>query len=498
MGKRKNAARGGQGAHRTPKRPGSEGGAIGIMFAGGLIIIIGFTALALDLSMLYNRKMELQNVTDTVALAAAHELNGTKQGILNALEKASDRFSSAGAPAYQYGKGTVSWSNSAMEFGSSPTGPWRSSEDAQTQPNGLLYVKVNTSGLDEKYGQVNTLFVQFFTQSSVTSTNARAVAGRTAIRVTPLGICAMRDEEHRDHNGELEEFGFRRGVGYNLLDLNRPDSPAGTTFAVNPLGTTTPVSNVATLAPFVCTGTMAMARLTGGGVAVSSPFPLSSLYYHLNSRFGAYTAPTTPCDARSAPADVNAKEYTYNGGTPWMARTPLRQSAVLLQSDNRRWTIVGPDTTPSGTTDTQYGPLWSYAKAVQYSSYLSYANAGDPEPPGGYDTFTITAWDTLYAPGKPKTSSTTPYPSSPSTPTPYSYTSGATFYSPPPGGSKSLANRRVLNLPLLACPVSGNIATVVGIGKFFMTVSATSTSLYGEFAGLASDQSLGAEVALYP
>jgi hypothetical protein len=55
-----------------------------------------------------------------------------------------------------------------------------------------------------------------------------------------------------------------------------------------------------------------------------------------------------------------------------------------------------------------------------------------------------------------------------------------------------------LNLPLLACPVSGDKATVLGIGKFFMTVPATATSLYGEFAGLVSEQALGSQVQLYP
>jgi Flp pilus assembly protein TadG len=467
------------------------------MFAGGLIIIIAFFSLAIDLSRLYNRKAELQNAVDTVALAAAPELNGTRQGIINALLKAADRFSasSAGALTYGYGKHPMSWSDSAMEFGSSPQGPWKSAEDAKGQPDGLLYVKVQTGGMDGVYGEVETLFVKLFTNSSIASTSARAVAGRSAIKVTPLGICAMRDESHRDHNGELEEYGYRRGVGYNLLDLNRPGSPAGQTFIVNPVVRSAPITDVATLAPFVCTGTMAMARLTGGKVTVSSSFPLSSLYYHLNSRFGSYTAPIAPCDPRSAPADVNAKEYTYNGGSPWMARTPLGQSAALLLSTDNRWTVAGPDAAPSDTTDAHFGPLWSYAKAVKYSSYQL---AGEPEPPGGYGTFDTTAWNTLYNPGQPKTSTTTAYPSSQSTPTPYSYTSGSTFYRTPPGGSKSVANRRVLNLPLLECPVSGGKAKVLGIGKFFMTVSATDTTLFGEFAGLVPEQSLGAQVALYP
>lgn len=481
---------------KTPRPPGKERGVIAIMFAGALVIIIGFFILALDLSMVYNRKMELQNAADTAALAAAHEINGTSTGISNAIQKAAERFavSSTGASTYAYGKRNMTWTDLAIEFAPHPDGPWRTAQEAGAQPNGLLFVKVDTNGLDRAHGEVMTIFLSFFTRSSITSTRARAVAGRSAIRVTPLGICAMRDEAHRDHNGELEEYGFRRGIGYNLLDLNRPGDSAGKTFIVNPLAGSTPITSVTTLAPFVCTGTMAMARLTGGKVTVSPSFPLSSLYYHLNSRFGSYTAPVAACDSRSAPADVNVKEYAFNGGALWMSETPQGQSAALLESTERRWTIAGPDITPSGTTAVQFGPLWSYAKAVEFSSY---DQTGEPEPASGYTTFDTGAWDKLYAPGKPTTSTTTPYPSGSSTSTPYSSTSG-TFYKSPPTGNKSVPNRRVLNLPLLQCPVSGSQATVVGIGKFFMTVSATDNSLYGEFAGLVSEQSLGTRVVLYP
>jgi hypothetical protein len=484
-------------ARPVPAIPARARGAIGIMFAAALIIMVGFFVLAIDLSQMYNRKIELQNAADTVALAAALELNGTTEGIANALQKASDRFA-APSPvglSYQYGKNSMTWSDGAITFGAGPSGPWRTADEAKTQPDGLLFAKVDTAGLDQSYGQVTTLFAGVFTQSSVASTSGRAIAGRSAIKVTPLGICAMRSESHRNHNGELEEYGYRRGVAYNLLDLNVPGASAGTTFLVNPLATGVPIADVATLAPFVCTGTMAMNRLTGGKVTVSSPFPIGSLYYHLNSRFGLYGAPVAACDPRTAPSDANVKQYPYNGSNSWMRATPTGQSAALLSETDRRWTVAGPDTAPSGTTNAQFGVLWSYARAVPYAAYQQ---AGEPEPASGYGTYDMSAWVTLYNPGQPATSATTPYPTSQSTPTPYSYTNGTTFFSAPPAANKSMRNRRVLNLPLLSCPVSGSKATVLGIGRFFMTVAATSGSLYGEFAGLVPEQSLGAQVALYP
>jgi hypothetical protein len=61
-----------------------------------------------------------------------------------------------------------------------------------------------------------------------------------------------------------------------------------------------------------------------------------------------------------------------------------------------------------------------------------------------------------------------------------------------------MRGRRVLNIPLLACPVSGDRATIRAIGKFFMTVPAKSNLLIGEFAGVTPEQSLGTRVRLYP
>ena len=207
--------------HAGP-RHGRETGAIVVMFVAALVVLFGFLALAIDLASVIHRKMELQNTADIVALSAAHELNGTVDGITNAAQKAASRFTSAaGGLTYAYGTKSMTWSDHAISFARSPSGPWRSYGDALTNADGLLYVQVDTAGLDDEYGAVATVFLQTFHDTAVAHTGGRAVAGRSAIRVTPLGICAMRDEPHRNHNGELEEFGFRRGVGYNLLDLNQ-------------------------------------------------------------------------------------------------------------------------------------------------------------------------------------------------------------------------------------------------------------------------------------
>ena len=48
-----------------------QAGAIAIMFSLTLLFLLGFIGLALDLAILYNRKVELQSLADAAALAAA-------------------------------------------------------------------------------------------------------------------------------------------------------------------------------------------------------------------------------------------------------------------------------------------------------------------------------------------------------------------------------------------------------------------------------------------
>jgi Flp pilus assembly protein TadG len=463
-----------------------EGGAVAIMFIGGLLVIIGFCGLALDLSRVYNRKMEMQSVADTAALAAVLELDGTSAGISRAVQKASARFT-AGVPSgltYDYSHQAMDWSDAAIEFGTSSTGPWlsRDAAAAKSTPNDLLYVKVETGRLNPSYGEVTTLFMPIVSRElTKVSTGARAVAGRSGIAVTPLAICAMRPEARRDRHGELEEYGFRRGVSYDLMQLDPTSTSSGQSFLIHPFAapgaTGTSASDFNTVAPFVCTGTMAIARVKGGEISVTSPFPIGILSEQFNSRFDSYTP---PCSPDSAPPDTNIKQYTFNDGSvPWMSVAPDGQAAALYTGDGKRWTVAGPDPTPAGTSAGQYGPLWSYAKAVRYA---------DPPPAGAYTAYATTDWNTLYFPGEPQAASG--YPGS----TPYS-AGGVNGRSP---SRKAVAGRRVLNVALLSCPVSGSKATVLGIGRFFMTVRADTSHLYAEFAGLAEEQTLRAQVRLYP
>lgn len=446
-----------------------------------ILIMIAMFGMALDLSRSYNRKAELQIAADAAALAAAGALDGTPEGIDRAVTEAE---SIAGYATFAYNAGSISWSSAALKFGTSAdggSGGWMDAATAKASAAQIFFARVDTSALDPKHGRLENLFMSVLS-SAMAETNvaASAAAGRDSLNVLPLAICANSNTAAAPlPSGELVEYGFRRGVSYNLMNLN-PGGQSPENFLLNPVappGTvgTTMKNRLDVVGPFVCTGKMAIPTLRGGEVTVERGFPINSLYVQLNSRFGT----VAPCLSSTAPADPVVKSFDLASAT-WMKYKPDNLSANPLTAPDPLLTVAEK---PSGATRTAYGPLWSYAKAAKYSDYV--ANAG-VEPAKGYATFSTADWSLLYNPGLPVAQS---YPST----TPYQAAGGSATYKP-------YRNTRVLNVPLLSCPVpAGTIstATVVGIAKFFMTVPASSSALYAEFAGMDTETALGGNARLY-
>lgn len=63
----------------------SQSGAITLLFASVLAVLLGFLALAIDLSRLYLARNTLQGAADAAALAGARELDDTVAGTINAV-----------------------------------------------------------------------------------------------------------------------------------------------------------------------------------------------------------------------------------------------------------------------------------------------------------------------------------------------------------------------------------------------------------------------------
>lgn len=477
---------------RSPVVPVRQRGVIAILFAIFLIVMIGMLGLAVDLSRVYNRKVELQGVADVGAMAAARQLVGTADSVDKAVAAAE---AAAITGRFDYEKKTLSWSSSALRFATASDGPWMDAAAAKTSPAGVLFAKVDTSSLFAA-GTLDTILMRALSSSLArTELGAVAIAGHSTINLTPLAICAQSGTpaEARPPAQELIEYGFRRGVAYDLMNLNSSGTTAAT-FVINPIdpaGRAGEAANTsaAVVGPFTCVGKLPMAHVLGGEIRVDRPFPLGSLYQQLNSRFDQYGGGY--CKYQTAPPDINVKPFDFSGSN-LMAPSPTRQAAVPVTEANAIRTVA--DIFPSHPAAADYGMLWTYARPVPYSAYL----ASKHEPEGGYVPFDKTAWKSLYAPAALEPG--TAYPTDPQMPTPYESRVSANYTPPQASHGRGLPRRRVLNIALLDCPVAGAgdaAATVLAIGRFFMTVPATSTSLVAEFAGTATEQSLGAAVELY-
>jgi Flp pilus assembly protein TadG len=474
----------------------SERGAFGVMTAVLLPVILALCGLAIELGRIYNRKVELQTAADIIAFAAAAKLNGTSEGITAARSAAAQAASSL---QYAYSASGFEWSEEAIRFSARPDSEtWFDADAAAIPANAatMFFARIDTDKLEGEPGEIRTLLLRIF-PSIPDSTQVRslAVAGRSSVDVMPLAICAMSSVPASARGTELVEYGFRRGVSYNLMKLNPGSQTAGANYLVNPVAFPgSPGSSVRermdVVRPFICTGTMAVPTLAGGKITVEPDFPLTSLYPQLNSRFNSYTA---PCLSSTAPPDSNIKQFNYATVFTWMNSTPTAQSAESREYDGKLLTIADmpANVIPASTTGGMYGPLWVYARPViKDSRYVE----GAQEPATGYNRFTAADWQTLYTPGAQRVKTGQSYPS-----TPYTTTS----HIEPPTGATGVAHRRVLNIPLLSCPVVAggaavSSADVVAIGRFFMTVSATETDVYAEFAGVAHPASLIGDVELYP
>lgn len=453
-----------------------------MMFALLLIPLFGMCGLAIDLSMIYARHVEMQNVANAIALSAARRLDGTAAGINAAVTAAADV---AASMRFKNHQSKFAWSTSALQFGASPraSGAWSDAGTAASSPADKFYIKVNTDEFAEA-GAVNTALVRVLSSSFATvNVTGQAIAGRTSIDVLPLAVCAMSNNPAASRSNpsgpaELVEYGFRRGISYDLMHLN----PAGTTplhYAVDPLAApgsaaTGESLSASKLAPFVCRGSLGIPGLQGGSISVVQSFPLSSLADHLNSRFDKYQGAST-CTANGAPPDTNIHAYT-NTTVQWSMIAPTLQVADEYKGNGILQTIA--DASSAVAPAARYGPVWAYAKAVPYSAYKS----GAPEPASGYTPYPTSDWPNLYNNQSVRTSpSSTAYPPSV---TPYRLTQTNATDKPGPGHAPGVRNRRILNVPLLDCSsLPSTSAKVQAIGRFFMTVPATATVLAAEFGG---------------
>lgn len=499
-----------------------QGGAVAVMVAAGLVMIIGFLALVMDLGHLYLARTGQQNAADAAALAGAKELDGSQAGIDNAVawaQKLTAQGSGDNTGKRNQFFGGLGWEDVVLNqadihFSDSPySSDWKNMADAKNQPASLYFIKVDT-----RSGDMDTWFARIW-NIFFTSTYGSAVAGRFMTPITPIGVCALRADREAwvqyESGGDRYkvELGYMRGVSYDLMSINNTLSglAPGTALYVHPTATTdagcqTSQGNADFAAPFLCTGRSAISGGAGSTVYTNTGLAAGKSISALNTRFDQYGPPLdSSLDRTVCPPDANIREYQpgppVNGAaTNWMIPKPEQMAAYGLEN----WlagppgtnVVRNPLTTPppavvnaninaggcGGNCDDNYGVLWSYTRPVR---------------PSG--SFAPTDWPTLYPTG----------PTSPAyvEPSPYWYglaNQGNPIYfrAPTPAVSQSPNPRRVLNVVIVQCPApSGGICrplTVLGVGRFFMQRTANVSGwIAGEFAGLVPEAELSQDIRLY-
>jgi hypothetical protein len=462
------------------------------MFVIAIPVLLGFVGLAIDMANMYSRKIEMQQIADAVAVAAASELDGTKNGAKNSRVAANNvakySFYNASLPIF--------WDGSALSFASSPDAPdsaWIPSNSVTTDPlaAGLVFARVDTTKLSDPFSgddpsAVQMIFATFLPGAQeIFNFAGQAVAGKVATPITPLAVCAMSASPTGTHTNVAPtpadplDYGFRTGVSYNLLQLNPSDNASRQAFLVNPVDPADHSSNVvhfgpATMKPFICAGSVALGHLGAGSNVYVQPLATNfvaaglNLSDWLNSRFGAST-----CNAQTAPPDSNVREFNGNPGdypqwymvvqqyTVAASDSATRKAPAALVAFADLTYLDGPTTinAPTSPTETSFGPLWAYKKPTGFNG---------------------SQWPNMYhfstGAGAKSVSASVNYP-----------TSGLPYdvhvKAPTSGGG--VKYRRVLNIPLLDCSAGTppSKASVLAIGQFFMTAKATDTVIAGEFAG---------------
>jgi Flp pilus assembly protein TadG len=504
-----------------------------------MLVLIPMAGLVLDLGHLYIAKAELQNLADASALAAAKDLDNSTAGVT---KSAVTGKAIALKNKYDFSS-TLTLKDANFEYAATPDGPWYSKSDTETNPTGRTFVKVDTrmSGVAQSF---NTWLMRI-AGTNTTSTYGSAVAGRYVNTVTPIGICAI-DPLHRTAQysystgiTEVVEYGFRRGMAYNVFSLGSLGGASSDPYQINPVDapgvTSCKASNASAnvTAPFMCTGNSAVLP-TGVGQVYTNTGMTASLDRALNSRFNDYGG-GSKCDPVTAPPDLNVREYPCRGNsspcvknvagtvsvTPpidWMDTSsttyPNQQSVTTSGSPmlpkyslpsevtGNIWPTTASTRVPTPATFSELGTLWSYTPAYQGNGITpitaAQANAAGAQMYG-------TAPGSFFDAAKYPTSVGTGFSAS-AVAAPYNQTGNSDYFQAPTGNAGQ-EDRRILNIVLIDCrtaPGGGGAScgtmNAVGIGKFFMLTKADFSGgtprLDVEFTGLVEPVPTS-EVKLY-
>lgn len=495
-------------------------GAVAIIVALCLFVLVGMLGLVLDLGHIYVTKTELQNAADAAALSGAERLDGTLCRVNSSLpgcdttKKGAVQYAieTAGRNNYDFNSIPVDITIEDIYLGNCPSrsrfGATDSdgcsmvradSVDDAAEAAGLSFIQVDTGPRG-----LNTWFARIWNILQ-TQTYAVAVAGRYVTQIIPVAVCAIDANNESLYVSEnnlwpkfLAEYGFRRGTSYELGSINvakgvPPGILAGTQLYVHPTAKTAsecsgnPANNEK-MSPYLCGGKSALTGAAGSFVYANTGLQSDKAKDAFNTRF----LTNTVAGCENVVTDTDLRDFTPNYAgtaiaTRWMSYTdddratkqsvtvdlasrlanPFLDSPVFTKPSgppNSRGILERSEDNNdmtggcSGNCSDNYGVLWSNYRPLK-------------EPSAGADPVDAlpTDWLSLYRGGPTHI--------------------GASWTKKYTGNE-----RRIINTLIVDCSAvvgSGSCAEipVLGVGKFLLQTDVTTvsgTNIYGEFGGLIS------------
>src|SRR5258708_5358052 len=205
-----------------------ERGAILVWFALGLLVVVGFIGIAVDVGRMYLVRTEGQTFVDAGALAAAAELDGTSAGITRAVNAAGTRWT-------KYHLHSLSFPAPTVEFAPSSTGAWKGPGNVPSPPTDYRFARVTTNLTLPMY------LMPIFTGTDNATVAARAVAGQINITSSSEGLLPFAVMAHSSDPTAGNGYGLIRGQSYTLR-WRSAANPVLTAYIIKPLTSANKVS----------------------------------------------------------------------------------------------------------------------------------------------------------------------------------------------------------------------------------------------------------------
>lgn len=186
-----------------------------VLMALMAVVLFACLGLSVDLGRMFIAKHETQIFTDSAALAAALQLDGTRAGALAATSAVDNDTN-------KWNLGTQGFSGSSashqVDFGTTSSGPWVKAASVPSNATGYLYVRVQGSVTLPLY------FINVVSPVYSTTINASAVAGQTPETslwegMFPFTPMSFPGASYPDNPYQ----GYAQGVQYTI---RYPSSPA--------------------------------------------------------------------------------------------------------------------------------------------------------------------------------------------------------------------------------------------------------------------------------